>query len=70
MTDRATSLKPAALREIINHLNDCIRVMETSDRHTLGEIKIKSMLTALRRQMEEYLAQRINEDLRDQQRIG
>ena len=68
MTDRAASLNPAALREIIGHLDDSLKVMDSSDRHTLGEIKIKSMITALRRQLLEYLVQRINDDLRDQRR--
>jgi hypothetical protein len=70
MTDRASSLKPASLREIIDHLDDCLRIIARTDRHTISEIKIKSMLSALRRQMLEYLTQRINEDLQERQRLG
>ncbi len=56
MTDQFTSLTPAAIREIIAHIDESIAVFSKyTGRLTASEIQVKSMLTALRRQLLEQL---------------
>lgn len=56
MTDQFTTLTPAGMRQIIENLDASIAVL---DRHrgkmTAQQIQIKSMLTTVRRQLEEQL---------------
>jgi hypothetical protein len=63
MTDQFTSLPVAALKGIIAHLDESISLMDRHDgRLTLSEIQVKSMLTAVRRQLQEHLALREREN--------
>jgi hypothetical protein len=56
MTDQFTSLTPAAIKDIIVHLEESIAVFDKyKGRMTASEIQVKSMLSALRRQLLEQL---------------
>lgn len=56
MTDQFTSLTPAAIREIMAHLDDSIEVFDKySGRLSAAELQVKSMLSAMRRQLFEQL---------------
>jgi hypothetical protein len=56
MTDQFTSLTPAAIRDIVVHLDESIAVFDKyKGRMTASEIQVKSMLAALRRQLLEQL---------------
>ena len=56
MTDQFTSLTPTAIKEIIVHLDESIAVFDKyKGRMTASELQVKSMLTALRRQLAEQL---------------
>ena len=56
MTDQFTSLTPAAIKDIVVHLDESIAVFDKyKGRMTATEIQVKSMLAALRRQMLEQL---------------
>jgi hypothetical protein len=56
MTDQFTSLTPAAIKDIIVHLEESIAVFDKyKGRMTASEIQVKSMLAALRRQLLEQL---------------
>lgn len=56
MTDQFTSLTPAAIKDIIAHLEESIAVFDKyKGRMTASEIQVKSMLSALRRQLLEQL---------------
>ncbi len=57
MTDQFTSLTPAAIKEILVHLDEGIAVFSKyKGRMTASELQVKSMLTALRGQLIEQLA--------------
>jgi len=57
MTDQFTSLTPAAIREIIAHIDDSVAVFEKyKGRMTGTEVKVKSMLLTLRSQLVEQLS--------------
>lgn len=56
MTDQFTSLTPAAIKEIIAHIDESISVFEKyRGRMTGTEVKVKSMLITLRAQLIEQL---------------
>ena len=58
MTDQFNSLTPAAIKEIIEHIEESISVFEKyKGRMTASELQVKSMLSALRRQLLEQLDQ-------------
>jgi hypothetical protein len=58
MTDQFTSLTPAAIKDIIAHLDESIAVFERNKgRMSASELQVKSMLAALRRQLTEQLGQ-------------
>jgi hypothetical protein len=57
MTDQFTSLTPAAIKEIITHIDESVAVFEKyKGRMSAPEIQVKSMLMAMRRQLIEQLA--------------
>ncbi len=57
MTDQFTSLTPAAIKEIITHIDESIAVFEKyKGRISAPELQVKSMLMAMRRQLIEQLA--------------
>lgn len=59
MTDQFTSLSPAAIKDIIAHLDESLAVFDKyKGRMTASEIQVKSMLAALRRQLLEQLAEK------------
>jgi len=63
MTDQFTSLTPAAIRDIISHLDESIAVFgKYKGRMTASEIQVKSMLAALRRQLLEELGKMEKEE--------
>lgn len=56
MTDQFTSLTTAAIKEIISHIDKSLAVFEKyRGRMSVPELQVKSMLTALRKQMVEQL---------------
>lgn len=56
MTDQFTSLTPAAITEIIKHIDESIAVFDKyKGRMTGTEIKVKSMLLTLRSQLADQL---------------
>jgi hypothetical protein len=58
MTDQFNSLTPAAIKEIIEHIEESIAVFaKYKGRMTASELQVKSMLSALRRQLLEQLDQ-------------
>lgn len=58
MTDQFTSLTPAAIKEIITHIDESVAVFaKYKGRMTASEIQVKSMLMALKRQLLEQLDQ-------------
>jgi len=62
MTDQFTSLTPAAIKDIVGHLDESIAVFDKyKGRMTASEIQVKSMLSALRRQLIEQLEKKKNE---------
>lgn len=64
MTDHFTSLSLAALKDIIAHVEESIALIEKhKDRRrlTASEIQIKSMLSAVRRQLQEHISDREND---------
>ncbi|HWA25807.1 MAG TPA: hypothetical protein VG734_09110 [Lacunisphaera sp.] len=57
MTDQFTSLPVAALKDIVTHLDESIQLMENhKGRMSASEIQVKSMLSAVRRQLQEHIA--------------
>jgi hypothetical protein len=59
MTDQFTSLPATALRDIVVHLEESISLMEShKGRLTASEIQVKSMLSAVRRQLLEHIRQK------------
>jgi hypothetical protein len=63
MTDQFNSLTPTAIREIIEHLDESIAVFaKYKGRMTASELQVKSMLSALRRQLLEQLEQQRNNE--------
>ena len=56
MTDQFTSLTPAAIKEIISHIDQSVAVFEKyKGRISAPELQVKSMLMAMRRQLIEQL---------------
>lgn len=56
MTDQFTSLTSAAIKEIISHIDNSLSVFDKyKGRMSVAELQVKSMLTALRRQMLDQL---------------
>lgn len=56
MTDQFTSLTSTAIREIIAHLDNSLLVFDKyKGRMSVAELQVKSMLSALRKQMQEQL---------------
>lgn len=56
MTDQFTSLTPTAIREIVAHIDESIAVFDKyKGRMTASELQVKSMLTALRSQLQDQL---------------
>jgi hypothetical protein len=56
MTDQFTSLTPAAIVEIIAHIDESIAVFDKyKGRMTGTEVKVKSMLVTLRAQLTDQL---------------
>lgn len=52
VTDQNTTLSTETMRRIIDNLDESISLMDRhTGRHTIDEIKIKSMLITLRRQL-------------------
>jgi hypothetical protein len=57
MTDQFTSLTPAAIKEIISHIDESVAVFEKyKGRMSAPELQVKSMLMAMRRQLIEQLS--------------
>lgn len=57
MTDQFTSLTPAAIKEIITHIDESVAVFgKYKGRLSAPELQVKSMLMAMRRQLIEQLA--------------
>ena len=56
MTDQFTSLSPAALKDIVAHLDDSLEVFtRQSGELTAADVQIKKMLIALRAKLIEKL---------------
>ncbi|HYC71970.1 MAG TPA: hypothetical protein VEB66_12230 [Opitutaceae bacterium] len=56
MTDQFTSLSSAAIKEILSHIDNSLSAFEKyKGRMSVPELQVKSMLTALRKQMAEQL---------------
>jgi hypothetical protein len=56
MTDQFTSLPLDALKDIVAHLDESISLMNKHNgRISATEIQVKSMLTAVRRQLQEHI---------------
>jgi hypothetical protein len=56
MTDRTTSLTPAAVQQILGHIDEALRVIDRSGRRlTAQQHQIRSMLLGLRSQLAEQL---------------
>lgn len=64
MTDQFTSLSLTALKEIIAHIDESIALIDMNKgRRTASEIQVKSMLSAVRRQLLEHVNEREKEQL-------
>lgn len=62
MTDQFTSLPLTALKDIIAHIDESIALIEKhKGRVTASEIQVKSMLSAVRRQLLEHVREREKE---------
>jgi len=64
MTDQFTSLPLAALKDIVGHLEESISLMDNykdRGRMTASELQVKSMLSAVRRQLLEHIRAREEE---------
>lgn len=56
MTDQFTSLTPAAIKEIVDHIDESVAVFaKYKGRLSAPELQVKSMLMAMRRQLLEQL---------------
>lgn len=56
MTDQFTSLNPAALRDIVGHLDESLAVLARQpERLSAADLQIKKMLIALRARLVEKL---------------
>jgi hypothetical protein len=63
MTDQFTSLTPAAIKEIIVHIDESIAVFDKyKGRMTGTEIKVKSMLLTLRSQLLDQLSRQADRE--------
>jgi hypothetical protein len=63
MTDQFTSLTPAAIKEIITHIDESVAVFEKyRGRMSAPELQVKSMLMAMRRQLIEQLGRQDRHD--------
>jgi hypothetical protein len=63
MTDQFTSLTPAAIKEIITHIDESIAVFEKyKGRISAPELQVKSMLMAMRRQLIEQLGRQTRDE--------
>lgn len=61
MTDQFTSLPLTTIKDIISHIDESILLIEKhkqKGRITAAEIQIKSMLSAVRRQLVEHVNER------------
>jgi hypothetical protein len=59
MTDQFTSLPLAALKDIVAHVEESISLIEKhKGRITASDIQVKSMLSAVRRQLVEHMKER------------
>jgi hypothetical protein len=64
MTDQFTSLTPSAIREILAHIDESLAVFEKNKgRISITDLRIKSMLTTLRAQLNEQLDNRTGSGL-------
>lgn len=62
MTDQFTSLPLTALKDIIVHIDESISLIEKhKGRITVSDIQVKSMLSAVRRQLLEHVREREEE---------
>jgi hypothetical protein len=62
MTDQFTSLTPAAIKEIITHIDESVAVFDKyKGRLSAPELQVKSMLMAMRRQLLEQLSRQGHE---------
>ena len=56
MTDQFTSLNPAAIREMINHIDASLAVLDRYRiRATVAQLEIRVMLKTIRGQLEKQL---------------
>jgi hypothetical protein len=63
MTDQFTSLTPAAIKEIIAHIDESVAVFEKyKGRMSAPELQVKSMLMAMRRQLIEQLSRQAKDE--------
>lgn len=63
MTDQFTSLTPAAIKEIIAHIDESVAVFEKyKGRISAPELQVKSMLMAMRRQLIEQLGRQAKDE--------
>lgn len=62
MTDQFTSLTPAAIKEIITHIDESVAVFDKyRGRLSVPELQVKSMLMAMRRQLIEQLSRQVRD---------
>lgn len=62
MTDQFTSLPVPALKDIIAHVDESISLIaKQKGRLTASDIQVKSMLSAVRRQLAEHIRKREEE---------
>jgi hypothetical protein len=66
MTDQFTSLTATAIKEIVAHIDNSLAVFEKyRGRMSVPEVQVKSMLTALRKQMLEQLQRQLDREGRE-----